>query len=274
MKKISLLSLVIIITFVTLLNPLSANTTYANSTHGKGNFLKQIQKHEVFNSFRNELVSTEPYILNDLLDIDGRKIGYLAQYEVELKSDTQEVVSTSQGDFNIDNTITSLLTFLYNEKENVMEVILIDYTFIETEKNIYVRNFTSNHVETISLSDTNNQELISMVEDIENNNSSIINEIQKGDFSKKFFNENNETNAYSCSYWTCTKYKSGGGDYSGKCMAYAGAACTAIGLVVPVGSLICAGVNLIGCYVPKYKICVDGYWKTGPCPIQSNTPVL
>lgn len=64
--------------------------------------------------------------------------------------------------------------------------------------------------------------------------------------------------------WQCTKYVTGGGDYSGKCQTAVAGACTLAKLNI-YGRVLCALGLVVACYVPKYKICVAGQWMT-TCP--------
>lgn len=271
MKKIILSFMTLSIIIISFLQPISMAKTNENDDLAKSLFLSEVESHSIFKEYESQMLSTDPYILNDLLDENEQKKGYLAQYEVELVSDQQTIENTEEGEIYLETTITSLLTFLYNEEENVMEVLLIDYSYIELEENIYLRDLTSNTVDVISVSETQNEELAETVNEIETNQQKTMaqasQEIAAGNIPDGS-EEMNPRYRPGCSYWICQQYISGGGDYSSKCTVLAGTACAFVGYFTKVGSLICHGATVIGCYVPKYKVCARGYWETKNCPIQ------
>lgn len=81
---------------------------------------------------------------------------------------------------------------------------------------------------------------------------------------------NTNANTVTCSIFTCTKYKSGGGNWSSGCQTFAGLGCSVIGSINKWASIICEAGNAIGCYVPKYKVCVKGNWKNyNVCPART-----
>lgn len=163
----------------------------------------------------------------------------------------------------MNTTVTSLLTFLYNENEDSMEILLIDYSKIDEDKKIYLRDLVNDIVEEIPITDSENSELESVAEEMEENKNKVL--IQAKETGELDGNDNASVLASNCSYWLCTSYESYGGDYSSKCMALAGTLCAGVGTVQKFGSVICHGLNLIGCYVPKYKICSAGYWENRYC---------
>jgi hypothetical protein len=65
--------------------------------------------------------------------------------------------------------------------------------------------------------------------------------------------------------WICSKYKTGGGKHDGECEAIVGGACMFAGKIIW-GKVMCAGGLIIGCYIPKYKICVAGSRHQCPLP--------
>lgn len=217
------------------------------------------------------MISEKPHVINDLLDINQEKIGYLVQYEVEMVSEEHLIQNDSEEDFIVETTITSLLTFLYNEKESVMEVLLVDYSSIESEGIIYLRNFTSDVVEEILLADSSNKGLKEMSSDVKKSKDMAVAAAKQNIGSGKVGEDAELNPDYlpGCRYWYCSEFITGGGDYHGNCSALAGGVCGVTGAFTRVGSAICYGSSLLGCYVPKYKQCVRGYWLTKNCPIQS-----
>lgn len=245
-------------------------SVYANDSGGfdKDLFFEKVHSSQFFNEYKTQMISDQPILVKDYLDENREKAGYIAQYEIEMA--TEEVVNTSDGnnEMSLKTTITSLLTFLYNQEKGVMEVLLIDYSSIEKNGNIYLKNLTNNDTRAMSVEDNENEELQQMQKEMDTKKEEVVLDAERELLSSK---KSKEVDAlrYQCNYWQCTEHETGGGNYHGDCAMLAGSACTFMSRVAPVGSLICVGVNLIGCYVPKYKICVDGFWSTNYCPIQA-----
>lgn len=70
---------------------------------------------------------------------------------------------------------------------------------------------------------------------------------------------------YTCRYWFCTEWETGGGYTDMDCFGPCADACEfACGENAPC-FFFCLSACAGACYVPPWRICVDGYW--GYCPI-------
>ncbi len=66
---------------------------------------------------------------------------------------------------------------------------------------------------------------------------------------------------FNCATWVCYEYATGGGYDTPNCQKILGASCAFIAGLSKLGSAICAAGILVGCYVPKWKICIRGAWE-------------
>ena len=235
-KTLSMLLAVLVISSVFF----SANSfaTESSAFPSKEEFLQMVRSDLNYVKYKNNLLSVEPKLVNDLRDENNKPYGYIAQFEFEYG---YEVKNTIQ--------LASLLTFTYDSNKQEVETFIIDYSNSYSDGNVYLRD----HAESILHSYAVNENLKKYF-------SAITNEAQA-------LQELNSDTILSDTYcWQCTKYEDRGDNYDGKCAAMVGTACI-FADKVPYGKLICAGATIIGCYVPPYKICVEGRWNSR-CPVE------
>jgi hypothetical protein len=71
---------------------------------------------------------------------------------------------------------------------------------------------------------------------------------------------------FECATWFCTDLETGGGYEDYKCATIMGGLCILLDKAPIWAKVVCYLGTVVGCYVPKYKICFDGEWRP-MCPI-------
>lgn len=70
----------------------TVNTSYASNTPESDidSFISKVEQSTIFKDYKDKMPSKEPYVLNDLLGENEEKVGYLAQYEIEI--DKEQII--------------------------------------------------------------------------------------------------------------------------------------------------------------------------------------
>lgn len=215
--------------------------TESNELPSKEEFLQMVTNDGNYVKYKQNLIKSEPKLVNYLRDENNNPYGYIAQFEFEYGYKEKEMIQ-----------LASLLTFTYDVKKKQIETLIIDYSKSYSDGEIYVRDYAGN-IQTSYQVDAN--------KNLKNYLASLT---EKTEALKKS-NDNNST-LVDTYCWTCTEYEEYGGTYEGMCQTIVGTACY-WGDKVPYGRLICAGAFVIGCYVPPYKLCAEGRWNTR-CPVE------
>jgi hypothetical protein len=203
-------------------------------------FIDVVRENQNYKDYKDLLVSETPYLLKETTDQDNKPMGYMAQYEVKYNYD-------KQGDVKL----TSLLTFVYDRNNQQIQVGVVDYSKVMDTDKVYIVDLNTNDKEETYLGSlSKNKAIQEMKRDLEEKSNDI----------KQTSASTND----SIYCWHCTKTETYGGSLDGDCSFLLGSACS----LVPnkFVSLICMGGVYVSCYVPKYTICVDGYW-TSVCPL-------
>lgn len=204
---------------------------------------EKFRSSDIFKKYEQDLTSQIPIENVEIVDENGVVIGWNIKYEIYKENSEEKGFSEK---------VTSLLTYLYEKETNEEHFYLLDYSKISTSNNVELVNLRTNEVE-------ETYEINGKVE-------SLANDINK---KKDDLTDITEAPAasYFCKWWVCTQTETGGGYWNDPCMIIGSALCT---LAKPtVLNLTCQGANAIGCYVPKYKVCINGYWETKYCPIEA-----
>lgn len=223
--------------------------------------MKKVTSSKEFSNYQEYLVSDIPLYNKEILDINGKPIGWIIQYELMIENTDSK---SSVENLSINESVSSLFTYLYFNDKKEENFILVDYSKIATEGFINVmelKNNKSKVIEQIPVSDFG-EKLENVAEEIklEKNNAEEV--------ALEKLESNNQTRAYTCNWWVCTKTESGGGNWDDPCNVVGSVLCTLPKSTVT--SLICAAGVAIACYVPKYTVCVNGYWETKRCPIEAR----
>ncbi|WP_240463627.1 hypothetical protein [Paenibacillus apiarius] len=207
----------------------------------KEQFLQMVRSDFNYVKYKKQLLNVEPKLVNDLRDENNKPYGYIAQFEFEYGNEAKNTIQ-----------FASLLAFAYDENKQEVETFIIDYSNSYPDGKIYVRD----HTESILHSYAINENLKKYFSDI-TKEAQVLQELNSD-------SDNILSNTYC---WQCTKYEDRGDNYDGKCGALVGTACLFADKIPIYGKLICAGATIIGCYVPPYKICVEGRWNSR-CPVE------
>jgi hypothetical protein len=250
MKKIvAILSLLVLL--------ISNSVSLAASTDvpvplDKEEFLKVVEKSDLYKEYKDSLLTKDPLLVNPLRDAEEQQYGWIVQYEVKYNV---EKAKETEAQVNF----TSVLSFFYDNKTNELKSFLIDYSRLLEDKAYYVIDLYGKDPEQkIDVSD--DPLFIDYLKEVEDKKQKRIKEAKE---QKEKDGESEAQIGYTC--WQCSKTETYGGDYSGKCAAAVGGACYLAGSHWAV-RLTCAAMTVIGCYVPKYTICVAGKWVNS-CPI-------
>lgn len=196
----------------------------------KNEFRKIVEESKWFTTFKKNILDEEPLLLNPITDSKNQEIGYVVQYRLKEDGNNDTLLQKEHYD--------SILNFIHYFDKKGLKTIVVDYSNAEVNGVIYLKDLDTNDVQEIKLDE---------------DDKFVVNK------------DESELNRSHVVCWQCTKYKSGGGHYHSKCSAIVGGVCMFAGKV-PYGRVICAGSLIIGCYVPKYKVCVQGSWRT-TCPV-------
>lgn len=244
MKTITKTTIVMLLTVFVLSSILFSADSFAIASDelpSKEEFLQMVTIDNNYVKYKNDLIKSEPKLVNYLRDENNNVYGYIAQFEFEYGYDVQETIQ-----------LASLLTFTYDVKKKQVDTLIIDYSKSYLDGKIYVRD----HAGDIQAS--------YQVNENENLRSYLTSLTDKAEKLKKSYDSDVTLVDRYC--WTCTRYEEYGDTYEGTCAAMVGGACV-FADKIPFGRIICAGATVIGCYVPPYKICAEGRWNTR-CPVE------
>lgn len=214
-------------------------------------FLNLIKDSELYNEFKDDIDLGVPSLFNPVIDDDQIQVGYIAQYEVEYNN------SSKTGQQIL---LPSVLIFVYDStnKNDKVDSIFINYSEVLDNDNIEIK-YSSDEELDFNIDINEHDDLNAYFAELKNNLS----------------DDKLSSPGYGDRCWVCTEYETGGGTFlSDWCNLIVGMTLgTAIayldkkGVDLVVFSSVIIGLNtVLFCYVPKYKICVDGYWST-VCPI-------
>ncbi|CAH8768981.1 hypothetical protein [Paenibacillus dendritiformis] len=241
MKKFMKITIGMLLTVFMVSNIYIGVDAYATTGYGlpsKHEFLNMVKNDAHYIQYKDKLITAVPKVVNYLRDENNTPYGYIAQFEFEYGYKVNETIQ-----------LASLLTFIYDEKKKEIETVVIDYSKAYSDGKIYIRDNIGNVLYSYVLNenDTLKKYLSTLTEEVEE------------------LKTMKETTGYESTLanricWTCTKYENRGDDYDSKCSLLIGTACS-FGDKVPIyGRILCAGALIVGCYIPPYKVCVDGYW--------------
>jgi len=182
--------------------------------------------------------------LLEIKDITEQAYGRMARIEVEYNLDSSSEVS-----------IMSYLVFIYEYETGKLTELLVDNSQLYEDGIINIIDFEDYSIDIHDLSnDEFYHEYINTInQDLQENE---LTSITESDINH---------NRYLC--FRCTQYESSNHDLSDSCMSAFSWVCGAIGIKTGLpGFLICAGAAVVSCWVPAYRICVDGEWST-TCPL-------
>lgn len=271
MKKIS--NIVLVVASVALIFnyvfPVSASALSQNGAVTNDEFLQLVYSNSFYSEYEDRIISDDNMEIRETISEEGERSGLMLQYEVELETEEVIDLETTDDKIVIQTTVTSLLSFIYDDTDEELSAILVDYSNIETDDIIVVKNLTLNEQEIVYLNEVENDELVGVSEEISELKSELIEEanlkVNEGGLESLI-----QPAAINCLWWQCTVYETGGGYPSPGCSGFLGIGCTLLGSkITKWGTAICQAGVLIACYVPSYKVCINGYWETKYCPIQS-----
>lgn len=253
MKKLVVLFMAFVLLFT---NSVAA----ATKTDGKTapieekEFLKMVKKNEFYKQYKKDFFSNEYLVLNPVTNENGEQYGWIVQYELKYNEK-----KATQNDPSVVN-FRSVITFIYDYEKGEFHSILLDYNRLLEEKAFFIIDLTGQTgEERIDVSD--DPLFTDFLGDVKENKKEAEIEAQQ-DLQK---DTEIGTLAAGQVCWQCSKTQTYGGDYSAKCTALVGSVCYVAGVHWAV-RLLCAASTVIGCYVPKYTICVEGKWMT-VCPV-------
>ena len=222
---------------------------------------------EYFKDYEDYLISEEPVISKETTDIDENVIGWITQYEVLIENES----SVLEGEAV--EKVTSALTFVYHNETESVEAYLNDYSRILSDEAVFFIDLVNNTEESIPLEELENPGLIELKDEISVKKEELetVMEVEAAELEENAPSTYSTTpNAIDCRWWVCTATSSGGGHTYKPCALVLGTACSIFGNKVPYSKLICNPFGIaISCWVPSYTICINGYYETKFCPIQS-----
>lgn len=221
------------------------------------------QNIEVINLVENTEMFAE-YLENNLI-VSNPKTYYdqisdlwLVHYDTPIQE--KEVISNLDSiELSVTSTIPNGAIFVTDGDS--LEIVEIDYSNLLTDNEIHFVNYESKEKEIYNVLDSGDATFIEYRD-------SVITQKKKIEENYKDQVEPNYNSG--CMWWVCTATESGGGHVDGGCSYWAGLGCGAIGIKIPLAGLVCQGTVPISCWVSEWRVCVDGYWETRYCPIQSR----
>ncbi|WP_026582272.1 hypothetical protein [Bacillus sp. J33] len=245
MKKYIFLLLTILLVF--------SGNAFAQPKSGAANlsekeFMKAVRKADEFKDFKSSFLNGADAKPKALIDGNGSQYGWAVQYEIEYNA--KNVFLNEEAIVNF----SSLLSFSY-EFDSGLKVRLVDYGRLLDDQAFYIKDLRSDEETKIDVSkDHTFKEFLAEVE------------MKKKEVLEKAAKNSLETDKSTaagelCYY--CTKYEWRGGY---PCAAAAMESETSVSSQLATHGLDEDAVTA-NCYVPRYKVCVAGEWRTY-CPIQ------
>ncbi|PLR76247.1 hypothetical protein CU633_16230 [Bacillus sp. V3-13] len=181
-------------------------------------------------------------------------IGRVARFEFDFKNDEDEIVK-----------VNSYLTYVIDYEKGTLEEYIVDYSELYTSKRIALHNLIEETVEYHDVSQVEGfQEYIS---EIENNLEQELNEAKEEEALQASDGSGAAIQAAGTVCWQCSKYETSKSNRSSWCDYFFSVGCGAIGMKTTIaGWLLCSGVQGVACWIPSYRICVQGKW-TSICPM-------
>lgn len=231
------------------------NIIYAKTitleSQNEQDFINLIKNDDFYLQYEEIMLSKDFETMTEILGQEGNAEGRIARIELEYNQNEDIIV----------NNLSYLVYALDYETQEV-QVFLLDNSDLYEEAMIHINYLNTGTVESVDVaSEAFYQEYKESV-DLE------IEQAYKNEVNAK--KGSVEAQRYDC--FSCSRYISSSGNYSNSCLSKFGWLCGAVGTSGSMpGYLLCAGTAALSCYVPPYKVCVSGSWKTS-CPIQASTP--
>lgn len=214
-------------------------------------FLDLVKNDELYNLFKDYIDLDEPSLFNPMIDDEQIQIGYIAQYEVEYNNPSKNKKQV---------LLPSVLIFAYDSTDEVNKVhsIFINYSEVLDNDNIEIKYLFEEELD-FKININEHDDLNEYFSELKN----------------KLSDDRLSSPGYGDTCWVCTEHETGGGTFVNDwCGIIVGMTLgTAVdflkvrGYSIGIFSSVIIGLGtILFCYVPKYKICVDGYWSTN-CPI-------
>lgn len=169
-------------------------------------------------------------------------------------------------EYNLSNkdevNIMSYLVYTYEYENGEFKEFLIDYSNLASNEQINIHNLKEGSIETHNVGENEFfQEYLNNIqndlEQAQTQYDGTLASLNEGDVS---------ASSYICFH--CTRYQSSSHNHSSGCREAFAWVCGAVGIKTGLpGFIACAGVAVVSCWVPAYRICVDGFWSD-TCPIQ------
>ncbi|GLB60469.1 hypothetical protein [Cytobacillus sp. NCCP-133] len=246
MKKYIFLLLSILLVFSgnAFAQPKSGNADFTEKE-----FMKAVKKADEFKDFKSSFLNNSAVKPKPLIDDSGSQYGWTIQYEIEYNEKNLFLNEDALVNFS------SLISFSY-EFDNGLKVRLVDYSRLMEDLAFYVNDLRIGEKTKIDVS--NDSIFQKYLTEVEINKKQAI---EKADENKVEPSENITAAGQLCYY--CTKYEWRGGH---TCAPAELQSAASVSYQLNENGLTEDGVTP-DCYVPRYKVCVAGEWRTY-CPIQ------
>ncbi|HEM4029320.1 TPA: hypothetical protein U1V77_000241 [Streptococcus suis] len=235
------------------------NTVFADTP---SEVVNVVESSAVFNLYPN--IDRENKKILEITDNQGNVVKYIFQYSVDTPY-SEEIPSRISGrdiTMNLSVSISSLLLIGFDVQTNTIETILVDYSLLEREGTVTIINLDTNASVKLAAEEIS-PELVELWEEMSFNKSSLVIETEEEIRAQM----RERSVGRPCMYWVCTKHKEGGGKWHDGCSQLGSFLCQLVGKKLSyVGNIVCSGAVLVGCYIPSYRVCMDGYWETRFCP--------
>lgn len=228
---------------------------------------------DAYQKVKNNLIFSQPISTKKITNKDGKIENEILIYKVNTNNSQDFTNKNATG--TVSTTVESPLVINYDVvNKKLSSAIVFDYsTAISSSNKIKVINLLSDDSIFLSPDKLGNNFSI-YANNIKNGQKQAVEDTTENVVLPKKSNSSTTHNKYNtnaktvtCSIFTCTKYKSGGGKWDSGCQTFTGVGCSAVGLVNKWASFICTAGSAIGCYVPRYKVCIKGNWKNyNVCP--------
>lgn len=230
--------LLIVILLMTFFNPVSPSQASPSTLRTETEVLGMVQENSHYLKYKDELISEIPKLVKQTTDgVNGT--GYIIQYDLKYRYQEQ-----GMGKFS------SLLSFVYSQNTNELNVAIIDYSGVMENDEVYVLDLEKGERE-LAFSVIDNQTIQALKNKVKNEVNSML--------AKK--ESNNQSNLYVPDHcYVCTKTEYHPSDLSGDCSGLIGTACK-IGTKNIFVKMACQAGIYVFCYVPAYTICVEGRWS-------------
>lgn len=224
-----------------------------------------------YQKIKNKLISSKPLSTKQITDKSGKIKNEVLVYRVN--TNQNNIFNNKNATGTVSTTVESPLVINYDViNQKIVSAIIFDYSSATSDNNkIKIINLLSE--ENILVSPNKlSANMASYANNIKKDQDQVLRDTTENVVLSKKSNSNlgykyNTNSRVTCSIFTCTKYKSGGGNWDEKCTTFSGVGCSAVGLVNKWASFICTATSAVGCYVPKYKVCVRGHWRNyNVCP--------